>query len=210
MINVEAILMMMKYNDEELSRTVSTGTVDISISSTKLPSLLSGSELLDVVRTNRQRVAQFIVKQAESVPTSKDEVVASLIAIAILTNDQINRNGLFRKWEYSPKVLNLDTRVEPPKIFLPLRRLGEVVLKARHQDLRHRTAVVSGIEWEIGIGPIHPFSDGCGRISRYFSILLSLWLDVQFVRHTSRPAYMAEATKGKRSFIKYYGQLAQH
>ena len=64
--------------------------------------------------------------------------------------------------------------------------------------------LIAHIEWELGVGPLHPFYDGCGRISRYFSALISLWTDTPLVRHQSRDEYFQHARGGEQAFAKYF------
>lgn len=206
MKNVAELQRFLEENDLELSRTAKSGTADNSISSLKRPALVTGRELVEAVARNRLTVARFILAQSPYRPTSPLEPTGALLALAFLTNDGIAPNGLFRLWNYEPQVrASSAERVEPKDIPENLGGIGSRLFEAlRISSEREKLAIVGEIEWDIGIGPLHPFYDGCGRISRYFSALSSLWLDVPMVHHTSRKEYMERASEGRREFIDYY------
>jgi hypothetical protein len=198
---------LLTNNDLVLSRTVKNAKIDTSVSSLKKRARVACEELIEAVTRNRLVVARFIIAQYPYRPTSSLEPTGALLALAFLTNDGINPNGLFRLWNYEPQVTPSVARVALNDIPRALSGVGEQIIEAYQlNSIQERLAIVAGIEWDIGIGPLHPFYDGCGRISRYFSALSSLWLGVPLVCHASREKYMARASEGRCVFIDYYLQ----
>jgi hypothetical protein len=204
-----ALEKLLRGNDLALSRTARTGTVDNKVSPRKKASLITGSDLFDALDRNRAAVARFIVAQSPLQPKSPLELIGVLLVIAFLTNDGISPNGLFRIWDYEPQVSSLQgARVKPEDIPRDIESKANSLLEAFQTDSkREKLAAIAGIEWDLGIGPLHPFYDGCGRISRYFSALNCLWLNLPIVQHTSREEYMGHASEGRCAFTTYY--LAQ-
>jgi fido (protein-threonine AMPylation protein) len=134
-----------------------------------------------------------------------------LCGLAQLVGFGLLPEGLFRTWPYDTKRHNVKTEREPVPssgIWAALEDLMELVIQAKDQDEQGRLEAIARIEWEIGIGPIHPFYDGCGRVSRYYSSLLSLWFNVPLAHHASREMYFSAASDGSDAFISYYKKAA--
>lgn len=208
-INIEQLQELLAHNDLVLSRTAASGRIDTAASSLKKSPSISSVELLDGVGRNRSAVSRFIFQQANYKPHTSAEIVGSLLTIAFLTNSGIAAGGLFREWPYVPQVKDFsDKAVAPEDIPMELWNVGDTLLRAaRNSSPAERLEVVAGVEWEIGIGALHPFYDGCGRISRYFSVVNSLWFGVPLKRHNLRSEYMGRASEGRLRFIEYYKAL---
>ena len=201
---------ILKSNDLVLSRTARTANVDVSVSPLKQSPMLLGEQLTEAVIRNRGMVSKFIAPQYPYPPTTAVEVYGVLLTLAFLTNLEISPGGLFRLWNYEPPVANFcGGPICPEEIPARLSTIGSLLVDAfQLKTQEDKLALIGGVEWDIGIGPLHPFYDGCGRISRYFSALSSLWLGVPLVRHASRESYMGRASAGRSAFQDYY--LTQH
>ena len=193
--------------DQALSRTSATGTVATGVHGLKRPALLSGDDLLTVIDRNRSLSAEFISWQAAHRPTDRDGITAAVIALAWLVNLGITDGGLYRAWPYDVPLVEGSaplSGISPTQIAGGLDRLTAECLDLSNRSMVEIARQISRVEWEIGVGPLHPFYDGCGRVSRYFSTLLCLWHNVPMPIHTSREEYMRAATSGEMTFADYW------
>lgn len=203
----ESLLGYMEELDRVLSRTVKTGIALTGVHSTKRPSRFDGVSLQQVIARNRRRAASFIEWRSELRPTVGAEMTAALLGLAWLANFEITAGDLYRAWPYvTPGELanGVLPEVAPEDIAPGLLQIGEECVAITGFDTVAKLRAIARVEWEIGVGPLHPFYDGCGRVSRYFSTLLCFWNDLQPPRHSSRDTYMAAATEGLESFMNYW------
>ncbi|HZS03022.1 MAG TPA: hypothetical protein VFE37_30205 [Chloroflexota bacterium] len=211
-LSVRAIEAYLARTDQCLSRSAGSGSADTSTSAAKQPLLLAGAALQRRVARNRRRVAELIVGQRRWFPTTAGEHVLVLCGIAQLAGLGLLPRGLFREWPYdwARYGVNCERPLMPPHAILAaLEELMGTVVNVPTLCPGERLECVARVEWELGIGPIHPFYDGCGRTSRYYSCLLSLWLDVPLAVHTSRAAYYAAANDGLDAFVGYFRSVAR-
>jgi hypothetical protein len=210
MVN-NSILSLLTHNDEVLSRTAKSGSVDVSVNSEKKPGLVKGRELARQVSENRTSVATFVSWQSSRANVSSWEHAFCLATIGYLTGQGILPGGLFREWEYIPPVDGLENeRVMPDKIPDEVVAIGCRAAKIQKLDsLEERIGMIGGIEWDLVVGPAHPFYDGCGRVSRYFSALLCMWNRVPLVKFESRDQYFDAARQGRSVFQKYFGSQSR-
>jgi len=133
------------------------------------------------------------------------------MTIAEITGLEVFPAGVFREWEYDPGRFGLsytsDQLCQPDQIGYKVKDLCDKLCNALSQRSHNAIAIAAGVEWELGIGPIHPFYDACGRISRCFSLLTKLWMDEAPRLHASRDEYYRAACLGLRQFVTYYEQL---
>lgn len=199
---------MLKTNDMALSRTSAQGQGDTSASQLKLPLRLSGEPLKESLLKNRLSVAQFIVGSNATVASSGPNLMASILCIANLTVSGTLPDSLFRVWPlpdgrtYGPP--QDSTPVQPNEIWS---RLFEVSGLACIQFKTDPLAAAALLEWEIGIGPLHPFYDACGRASRGISVLLQYVSGEKIRTHLTREEYFDAGKKGRQAFLEYYRRL---
>jgi hypothetical protein len=202
----EKLISILEQNDRTLSRTAKNSVVDTSSSTQKLPGLLSGPKLAEKLEANRDAVACFIEWQSRRRAVSDWEHALVLVTLGYLTGQGILPAGVFREWEYQPPgdkgKLHQIPPQDIPRAILSLGKRSSKMGAIRDSELR--LAAVGGIEWDLVVGPLHPFYDGCGRVSRYFSATLCIWHQLPLVQHTSREQYFCNARKGKRAFQRYY------
>jgi len=196
--------------DRMFSRTVATGAVDRTASPAKRPALVRGPALLARIAANRRLVARFIAWRRRAWPATAGEHFGVICTLAHLAGMGIVPAGLFREWEYDAGRYGVAGRPVPcEEVPAALLALATEVSRGRTLRMPARIELVALTEWELGIGPLHPFYDGCGRISRYVATLLSLWLDVPVATHVSRDAYLGAARAGRDAFVAYYRKRAR-
>jgi hypothetical protein len=59
-------------------------------------------------------------------------------------------------------------------------------------------------EWQLGGGPLHPFYDGCGRISRAFAAALLVRGGRLLPLFDTSAQYFAAGNEGDARFLVYY------
>jgi hypothetical protein len=58
-------------------------------------------------------------------------------------------------------------------------------------------------EWELGGGALHPFYDGCGRISRSFAAMLLIRASSLLPLFDDRRSYFDHGNRGRTAFASY-------
>jgi hypothetical protein len=201
-------------NSHRLSRTRS-GVSDTSTSTTKRPLLLSGAQLAERVAANEERVHQFIYNsRKDPMPRDGADVLQLLWTLADLTNDGLLPAGKLRTWpipEVPPESAGANAhagrtepvKVAPQDIAAAMTSLGETLHRRWNELHNDVVPLAAWAEWELNGGSLHPFYDGCGRISRSFSALL-------FVRAGSLPplyedsaTYFRQGNLGIEGFAAY-------
>lgn len=196
------------HNDAALSRTVRTGKVAVSTDDKKQAPPISNAALVSKVSANRRRVADLLRTLSPRTPDEWFDFYAALIVVAHHALEGLNAPGLLRRWEYDPRKYNvITTESLVPFNAIPeeLSRLAERTFSTlKNAPTNETAAVIAGLEWDLGIGPIHPFYDACGRISRYFSALVCIWSGRALPLHDSREEYMTAAQAGRDEFVEYW------
>jgi hypothetical protein len=196
--------------DHALSRTARTGITATSVHPSKLPSRLIGDELRKAVVRNRVRAAAFIVWRSGTAPADASEVGAALLALAWLVNFEITPGHVYRSWPYITPADSANCPLPPvaaDDIVDGLAMLTNSCAALAELGQSEKRRAIARTEWEIGIGPLHPFYDGCGRVSRYFSTLLCLWHGLDLPLHRLREDYMAAATNSAEAFANYWTSM---
>jgi hypothetical protein len=208
MLDRAAIESVLDENDRVLSRTVKDGQLDTSVSSQKAKASELGS-LESITRRNRSHIVDYICWRGELQGASSEDLFSFLMAISEITNCGLPSRGVYRTWElpYWKGTADILGQLE---IEEALRNSLRAIAKTLQQkDLEARLAAIAVAEWEIGIGPIHPFQDGCGRTSRYFACLLTAIYRLDAVSHVSRDDYFAAGKQGADAFAEYYKRLTR-
>ncbi len=202
-IDIDGILAGM---DQILSRTVLSGMTSTDIDRHKQAPLLAGDRLLKRIELNRKLISKYICWQHNNAKKTDWDYYQALLTIASFSSLGILPNGLLRAWPYNPSDVNFGGSEigfeEIPSQLLGIGRRAKAIETAQTAD--EKRALIAQIEWEICVGPLHPFYDGCGRISRYYSALLSILGGISIVKHKSREDYFVAARAGKLAFVEYY------
>ncbi len=203
------ILDFLQKTNSTLSRTVQNQSVSTTTNNQKKPALVSGGELISQISHNRQRIAEFINWKGCHPAKTSAEYLSSLLTIAELAGFKIFPEGLFREWPYNGYgTLQFDDLIPPASIGEKLVEISMMLASAaKIADISERISIIAATEWEIAVGPIHPFYDGCGRISRYYSTLLHFWWQAPLVNRSGRNEYFEAARSGKAAFVNFYENL---
>jgi hypothetical protein len=207
---VKHILQYLQKTDEALSRTVQNRSVATAASAKKQPALLAGKKLTQQIDQNRELVAEYVGWKQKYTLRSTEDFLSSILTIAEISGLNLFPRSSFRQWDYPGThglVFNVKEVVAPSQIFPSLITLVSELSDRMAElgtDSELGLRIVAGTEWDIAIGPIHPFYDGCGRISRYFSTLLCLSFSLPMVWRGSREDYFSPAVLGRNEFVAYF------
>jgi hypothetical protein len=188
--------------DEALSRTARTGFADPGRNEGKREATTNGAALQALLSRNREIARTFIDWRRSVVPNSADEIYSDAVTLGHIANLGITSGGLFRAWAYECPAVG-GGAVPVNRISTEMLRLAERCARMQDAGEEQQRATIAEAEWEIGIGPLHPFYDACGRVSRYFSTLLSLRTGTALPLYDSRSDYMDAATAGLSAFTDY-------
>ncbi len=201
---------IMRENNLRLSRT-RAGVSDTMTNPKKLPLLLSGDELRRRSALNEQRVCRFIFQtRLDPPPQSGAAVQELLFTIADLTNDGLLPAGRLRLWSssarhnfFNPTVFKEISRVAPEKLPAALRSFSQEVCRRWPELEIDPVLLYAWCEWELNFGPLHPFYDGCGRISRSFGAMLLIRASYPLPRFDSPSAYFEHGDQGPETFAEH-------
>jgi hypothetical protein len=203
---VDSLYKYLSTVDAVLSRTVKTGKVSVATNDKKRAPDLASNDLVEKIAANRQRVTILIRSLSAAAPKYWFDFYVPLLLVGHETLNGL-ADHLLRAWEYDPaqyKVVSNEPLVawaDVPKAMSSLMERSFLSLTTPPQD---QSAHIAGLEWDLAIGPIHPFADACGRISRYFSALACMWFKRPLALHSSRDDYMVASQSGRAGFIKYW------
>ncbi len=130
-----------------------------------------------------------------------------LWALADLTNDGLLPSPKkLRTWALSayrsggPKVV---AEIPPVEVEAGLERFAETVAQGVGGLRVDPVPLAAWAEWELNGGPLHPFYDGCGRISRSFGALLLVRGSCLLPLYGDREAYFRHGQQSHAAFTDY-------
>lgn len=202
--SLQLMISRLAENDKCLSRTVTTTRADVSVSTSKRPLLISGEQLTLAIERNRTAVCTYISGAPAGVMLSSADLNAAIITIASLTLQGMLPASIYRQWDLIDRNYGLAEDSCP----VPVDSIqASLLVAAQAAVLLNQTdpvAAAASLEWEIGVGPLHPFYDACGRISRA-AAALGLWKATRRIPlYPSRESYFATATEGKATFTRAF------
>jgi hypothetical protein len=205
------VSLILNENSRRLSRT-HAGVSDTSTSPAKQPLLLQGEALRRRAAENEEHVHQFLFDTRHAAPPRDPEQVLSLLwAIVDRTNEGLVPTGQrFRAWPSRslPPAPDYE-RVSPEELPAALDRFAAEVYR-RWQELEtDPVPLASWAEWELSGGSLHPFYDGCGRISRCFGALLLLRASWSLPLYEDQARYYAHGHQGPKAFAAYVTKRIQ-
>jgi hypothetical protein len=196
---------ILNENSRRLSRT-RAGVSDTSTSTAKQPLLLHGAELRRRAAENEEFVHQFLFEMRHVAPPRDPEQVLTLLwAIADRTNEGLVAPGhRFRAWPSRslPPALAFE-RVNPEELPAALDRFAADVCRRWPELETDPVPLASWAEWELSGGKLHPFYDGCGRISRCFGALLLMRASYLLPLYEDQASYYAHGHEGPQPFAAY-------
>jgi hypothetical protein len=188
--------------DEVMSRTA-RGVIDTSARQHKRPLLMDGDLLDAQMRINRENAARMILWTANRAKLTADDLAGMLLGMHNCVCFNLLSEGTFRAWPY-PAVGGSNS-IEPDSILKSILDYSRDWFPVLYMtEAKDKGVMVAQIEWDIGIGPLHPFYDGCGRTSRYFACLVARKVGLPFRRTHSREEYFSAALEGRKEFVEYY------
>lgn len=199
-------------NSQRLSRT-RAGVSDTSTSAAKESLNVTGNELAEQSRNNEAQVHALIFTRRDSfTPQNPRDVLGLLLEIADATNENLLPSNRWRRWdipahgegsdEFSQSKL-LSTTIPFAKVEAALEEFSRVVFEHWSTLATDPVPLASWAEWQLNAGPLHPFYDGCGRISRLFSAALFLRASWLLPMYDCRETYFQHANRGTARFCDY-------
>jgi hypothetical protein len=194
---LEFVSRILNENSLRLSRT-RKGVSDTSTSERKLPLRLSGEALKARSAENELATHRLLMElRRRPEPAGPETIEAWLFAIADRTNDGLLPAGRFREWTIADKLL--------PEAVPGAVRDFCAALQARWDELAaDPVPLAAWAEWELNGGVIHPFYDGCGRISRSFAALLLMRGSCLLPLFDNLASYFEHGGQGDAAFCAYY------
>ncbi len=202
--DTESLVAALKAADAALSRTVASSRVNNDVSNKKLPLLLAGTELAQAIEENRKLVAAYIIGAPKNSTASANDLHAAILTIASLTLRGMLPDSLFRKWSISGRKFGPSEdseAVEPDQIASKLQVLADDMASSLKEDT---ISAAAALEWAIGTGPLHPFYDACGRISRASAALILVTSRLTLPAYPNRDDYFAASTQGRKQFERSF------
>jgi hypothetical protein len=199
-------------NSRRLSRTRS-GRSDTGTSALKRPLLLSGEALKEKAKENERAVHQFLFQHRHAALTGAREVGELLFQIADQTNAGLLPEGRFRTWPIEARQRSVDggaavsgpvSKIAPEAIAESVDRFCDDLWRRSSESKEESIALAAWAEWELNGGLLHPFYDGCGRISRLFAAALLVKAGEMLPLFEDRATYFAKGEAGAGAFETYY------
>jgi len=193
-------------NIKAVSRT-SLGISDTSISTEKEKIALKGEELAHRVDVNTENVAEYIWEVKKHKIDSVETLKAALAAIVEITHKDINEKDPydFRTWpvDYS--------KISPENIQPAMHAFYEQYFdKLRKVANKEMSAYEAAIWAEYTVNrDIHPFQDGCNRISMSWGVLALAIAGEPQPKYESRGGYLKAINGGFEQFRNYYLEHVQ-
>lgn len=206
---------IMEENSSRMSRSHG-GVSDTSASGNKRPLLLAGETLRRQTVENERRVHQWIMDtRTARPPVDAAGVQALLFTAADLTNVGLLPEGRLRNWnvKYPLDKVEDDGNLPAPNEPVPVEALPATIatfcqtIHDRWDELTDDPIPLAAwAEWHLNAGPLHPFYDGCGRISKLFAALLLARASWLLPLYQDRKTYFAHANRGPSAFGDYMRQ----
>jgi hypothetical protein len=193
-------------NSKILSRT-RHGTSDTSASSLKKPQRLLGMELVKRSAENERRAYSFLcATSGQALPKSSGNWRHLLFEIADIVNDGLLPAGPLREWNlksFAHASSGPSERVPASSLECEIDVFCEQLSGYEKELLLDPVPVAASIEWALNGGHLHPFYDGCGRISRIMSACVLIRSSCLLPLYDTRESYFTHGNLGRESFAGY-------
>ena len=187
-------------NIVKITSRTAKGISDTSVSQQKEKTLIEGEDLVDQVNINTHDVAEYLWNLRNVEINTVDDLKNILKVSAKKINNQIGMFAL-RTWEvkYGRKVNPEDLPQEMENFY---QQYFDKLKQVQNNELSaHELA--SWIEWSVDTD-LHPFVDGCGRISKAWSGLVISMTGQRQPTHESREEYYKAINGDADQFKQYY------
>lgn len=205
------IIERLELSENQLSRT-RKGHADTTASTTKSPLLLSGEQLAQKTALNTKALHRLLFELRERpAPNSVSEVQRSLRQIEDTVNEGLLPGGRYREWElsYADDSAEFSKKALAKDVPQAMDRFTRELFVRWSQLPSAAVVTAAWAEWMIQ-GPIHPYYDGCGRISRAVSAWILLWSGQTVPVYSSRQDWFRHAMSSREDFTLYFKKcLAQ-
>ena len=204
--HVTAILL---GGDAALSRT-HKGVSDTSSSAHKPRPLLEGEALRQRCRANAEALARFLWEQRRFfVPGGAAEVLELLLQIADHVNAGLHADPrALRSWplpadQGRPEEARDAWKVAPGDVAAALQTFAAEVWRRWPELYGDPVPLAAWAEWQLNGGLLHPFADGCGRISRAFGVFLLMGASWPTPLYEGAESYYEHGHRGPAAFADY-------
>lgn len=195
-VNEEHFRKVIAENSRRMSRTRG-GKADTSTSMQKHPLLLDGSALACRALENESKAIEAVVAHSPRILDAKVRDIEEILReLGRIVSDGLLPAGLWRAWDIAGKV--------------PVEQLGAAIssfnrkLCERIHELKSDPIPLAAwAEWELNGGSLHPFYDGCGRVSRLFAGLLLLAGGSVPPLYEDSLEYFRQGNSGMSDFVAY-------
>lgn len=198
-ISLDEFRSIVHENSRRLSRT-RHGIGDVSAGRGKILSVVDEERLAARAEANEDAACLLVWKfAAEGTTTNPSILLNEVTTIARAVNAGIVPEGkLFREW-IPPE----GERCPVEAISSQLWQLVETVAAEVKGGSEDAVATAALVEWALNGGELHPFYDGCGRISRLWSSRLLLTHGLSVPLWEGRNEYFDRGGAGKLIFTEY-------
>jgi len=205
---------IMNRNSLRLSRT-RKGRLDTGSSNAKTSAGLSGDELKRRSTWNESRAFQFLYETRNApAPTHAADVRALLDRVASMVTEGLlpDPEQPLRTWEIGANQRSTDgkepvaggeAKVSPEDLPAAMDAFCAEVHQRWGDLVTDPVPVAAWVEWELNGGALHPFYDGCGRISRIFSGMLMVRASWLLPLYDDRASYFEHGNRGLDTFVDY-------
>ncbi|MEW6284361.1 MAG: hypothetical protein AB1758_37445, partial [Candidatus Eremiobacterota bacterium] len=136
------------------------------------------------------------------------EVSERMRAIEESVNRALLPAGRFRQWDPAYRGEGpFEAKIPWERIPAELEALERELFRRWESVRKDPVPVAAWLEWTIQ-GPLHPYYDGCGRISRGFSAWILIWADHPVPRYKDREEWFRRAREGLESFTAFVRESA--
>ena len=196
---------ILNENSIRLSRT-RAGESNTNTSREKQSLRLKGDALSGLAAKNEEDVHKHLFETRQAPPPNNGREVLDLLwKIADLTNaGLLPEDKKLRAWPspYQPPGPS-GNRVDHTELPAALEHFADLVYQRWEELAADPVPLASWAEWELNGGSLHPFYDGCGRISRSFGALLLLRAGWLLPLYEDRETYFAKGHQGPAAFAAY-------
>lgn len=209
----QLISRILQENSRRLSRTTS-GFSNTQTHSRKLPLRFTGESLKEKARENEHAVGKWIyATRNDPPPHSRSDVLTLIWKVC----DGINAELLptkerLRCWPIGTYQKSLDgsnpsgrtePKLDPDRLPEAMDRYADVLLERWSELSTEPVPLAAWAEWQLNGGPLHPFYDGCGRISRAYSAMLLVRGRTLLPIYDSLNNYFDHGHQGETAFADY-------